>query len=145
MILLFDVLGVVINVATTIVILIVPTALLGLYVWDKYMQKQHSILRTHPVVGRLRYLFEMVGPELRQYLIWGDKEGRPVDRDTQGYIAKAGKYGTTVIGFGSRKDFSQEGFYLNNSMFPKNMDEMAVDNSALITTTFKYKIEREGV
>jgi len=127
------------------VILAIPTALVCLYVWDKYIQKQHSILRTHPVVGRFRYMFEMLGPELRQYFIWGDKEGRPVDRDTQGYIAKAGKYGSTVIGFGSRKDFSQEGFFLNNSMFPKNLNEMAVDNARIITTTYKYQIAKEGI
>jgi glutamate synthase domain-containing protein 2 len=140
-----DTLGLIVNIATKVIILSIPTLLLCLYFWDKYIQKQHSILRTHPVVGRFRYVFEMIGPELRQYFIWGDKEGKPVDRDTQGYIAKAGKYGSTVIGFGSRKDFSQEGFYLNNSMFPKNMDEMAVDNTQLIQTTYKYKIEKEGL
>lgn len=140
-----DVVGSVLNFAAKIVILALPTLLVCMYVWDKYIQKQHSILRTHPVVGRFRYMFEMLGPELRQYFIWGDKEGKPVDRDTQGYIAKAGKYGSTVIGFGSRKDFSQEGFYLNNSMFPRNLSEMAVDNSAIITTTYKYKIAKEGL
>src|SRR5690625_4005950 len=69
--------------------------LIYLYLKDKY-QNQHSILKTHPVLGRLRYIFEMIGPEFRQYWFLNDKEGRPVDRDTQETIAKAGKYANTV-------------------------------------------------
>src|SRR5690606_7192584 len=129
----------------TIVVLAIPIGVVGLYFWDRYMQKQHSILKTHPIIGRFRYIFEALGPELRQYFIWVDKEGRQIDRDTQGYIAKAGKYGSTVIGFGSRRDFSQEGFFLSNSMFPRNMDELAVDQSRPITTTYKYQIMKEGL
>ncbi len=140
-----NVLGKALDLTATIVVLAIPIGVVGLYFWDRYMQKQHSILKTHPIIGRFRYIFEALGPELRQYFIWGDKEGRPIDRDTQGYIAKAGKYGSTVIGFGSRRDFSQEGFFLSNSMFPRNMDELAVDQSRPITTTYKYQIMKEGL
>src|SRR5690606_38632851 len=73
---------------------------------DKY-QNQHSILKTHPILGRLRYVFEMIGPEFRQYWFLNDKEGKPIDRDTMETIAKAGKYANTVIGFGSKKDFQK--------------------------------------
>src|SRR5699024_6280246 len=77
-----------------------------LYLKDKY-QNQHSILKTHPILGRMRYIFEMIGPEFRQYWFLNDKEGKPIDRDTQETIAKAGKYANTVIGFGSKRDFSK--------------------------------------
>src|SRR5690625_4048657 len=91
--------------------------ILFIYLFIKYnYQNQHSILKTHPVLGKLRYIFEMIGPEFRQYWFLNDKEGKPVDRDTQETIAKAGKYANTVIGFGSKKDFSQTSFYLTNSM-----------------------------
>src|SRR5699024_492633 len=122
----------------------------GLIVWiiyifikDKY-QNQHSILKTHPVLGRLRYIFEMIGPEFRQYWFLNDKEGKPVDRDTAETIAKAGKYANTVIGFGSKKDFSKTDFYLTNSMFPKNKDELQVDNHTL-TNTYTYQILNESL
>jgi glutamate synthase domain-containing protein 2 len=114
-----------------------------LYFKDKY-QTQHSILKTHPIIGRLRYVFEMVGPEFRQYWFLNDKEGKPIDRDTQEAIAKAGKYGSTVIGFGSKRDFSKSGFYLSNSMFPKNTNELKVNNDTL-TQTFKYEIINESL
>lgn len=107
-------------------------------------QKQHAILKTHPILGRLRYIFEMVGPEFRQYWFLNDKEGKPVDRDTQETIARAGKYANTVIGFGSKKDFSQTSFYLTNSMFPLNVDELSVDNKTPIQT-YTYQILHESV
>ena len=112
--------------------------------WKDRLQSQHSVLKTHPIFGRLRYLFEKIGPEFRQYWFEGNKEGRPVDRDTMETIAKAGKYGSTVIGFGSKKDFSKSDFYLANSMFPKNVDELRVDNSKMIET-FLYQITQEGM
>lgn len=86
----------------------------------------------------------MVGPEFRQYWFLNDKEGKPVDRDTQETIAKAGKYANTVIGFGSKKDFSITDFYLTNSMFPLNVDELNVDNKSPIKT-YTYEILNETV
>ena len=48
-----------------------PFVMLLLYFKDKN-QKQHSVLRNFPLLGRVRYVFEMVGPELRQYMFDGD-------------------------------------------------------------------------
>ncbi|WP_368652844.1 glutamate synthase-related protein [Ornithinibacillus sp. 4-3] len=110
---------------------------------DKY-QNQHSILKTHPILGRLRYVFEMIGPEFRQYWFLNDKEGKPIDRDTMETIAKAGKYANTVIGFGSKKDFQKTDFYLSNSMFPLNVDELEVNNTPKIKT-YTYKILNESL
>lgn len=117
--------------------------LIVLYFKDKF-QNQHSILKTHPILGRLRYIFEMVGPEFRQYWFLNDKEGRPVDRDTAETIAKAGKYANTVVAFGSKKDFSKTDFYLTNSLFPLNVEELSVDNSKLIQS-YTYKIVNESI
>jgi len=38
------------------------------------LQKKHTIKHNFPVVGHLRYLMELVGPELRQYWVASDKE-----------------------------------------------------------------------
>src|SRR5699024_11850386 len=63
---------------------------------------------------------------------------------TQETIAKAGKYANTVIGFGSKRDFSKTGFYLSNTMFPLNKDELSVDNTDLINY-YKYEILNESL
>jgi glutamate synthase domain-containing protein 2 len=126
-----------------IIFYVIIALIIYLYLKDKF-QKQHSILKTHPILGRLRYIFEKIGPEFRQYWFEGNKEGRPVDRDTMETIAKAGKYASTVIGFGSKKDFSRSDFYLANSMFPKNVSELRVNNTNMIKT-YLYKILSEGL
>ena len=64
-------------------ILFVPLALLGIY---DYFQPRHSILRNYPLAGRMRFLLEGMGPELHQYLVENDTDGRPFDRDTRSVI-----------------------------------------------------------
>ena len=54
--------------------------LLGLY---DFTQSKHSILRNYPIVGRMRFVLEDAGPELHQYLVENNTEGRPFNRDTR--------------------------------------------------------------
>ena len=112
-----------------------PFVMLFLYFKDK-KQKQHSILRNFPLLGRVRYIFEMIGPELRQYMFDGDNQGRPFSRMDFQNIVIAGKYLKTLIAFGSKRDFKLPGLYLKNSMFPKLKGEMSV------VTTPKIKSQR---
>lgn len=46
------------------------------------IQRKHSILRNYPVIGHMRYLLEGIRPELQQYFIERNWDGRPYDRDT---------------------------------------------------------------
>ena len=117
------------------VITLPPFVLLFLYFKDKN-QKQHSILRNFPLLGRVRYVFEMIGPELRQYMFDGDNQGKPFSRMDFQNIVVAGKYLKTLIAFGSKRDFKLPGLYLKNSMFPKLKEEMSV------VTTPKIKSQR---
>ena len=41
-------------------------------------QTRHSVLRNYPVIGHLRFLLEFIRPEIRQYFIEGDHDGRAV-------------------------------------------------------------------
>lgn len=43
-------------------------------------QKQHSVLRNYPLLARIRYFGEKIGPELRQYLFLADTKGKPFSR-----------------------------------------------------------------
>ncbi|HXK20414.1 MAG TPA: hypothetical protein VNG33_21540, partial [Polyangiaceae bacterium] len=46
----------------------VPLLLVGLGAYD-LLQTKHAIRRNFPVVGRLRYLFEAIRPEMQQYFV----------------------------------------------------------------------------
>ncbi len=109
-----------------VVITVTPVLFFYFYLKDK-SQSQHSVLRNFPLLGRIRYIFEMMGPELRQYMFDGDMEGRPFSRTDFANIVVAGKYLKTLIAFGSKRDFNQSGWYLKNDMFPKLAEEMHVD------------------
>ncbi|SIR78795.1 Glutamate synthase domain-containing protein 2 [Peribacillus simplex] len=107
-------------------------------------QKQHSILRNFPLIGRIRYMTEQIGPELRQYLFENNNEGTPFSRKEFEDVVKAGKYKERLIGFGSERDFNEAGYYIRNSMFPKLREELRIDNSQKINTKV-YEVVEEGL
>lgn len=59
-------------------------------------QSQHSVLRNYPLLARIRYISEKMGPELRQYLFSGDNEGKPFSRNDYKNIVLAGKYNSRM-------------------------------------------------
>ena len=48
-------------------------SLAGLAIHD-LVQRRHALLRNFPVIGHGRYLVEAIGPELRQYIVAGDRK-----------------------------------------------------------------------
>lgn len=124
-----------------IVLIVLPLLAFGLfYIFDQ-RQKQHAVLRNYPLLGRIRYFFEMIGPEMRQYLFDHDTAGKPFSRIDYQTVVLAAKYGKAMIGFGSRRDFEAPGFYLRNSMFPKLEEELRVEKVPLGTK--KYDLLKE--
>ena len=105
-------------------------------------QKMHSILRNYPLLGRVRYFFEKIGPEMRQYWFNSDTEGRPFSRADYEHIVRSAKYKRDVIGFGSRRDFEEEGYYIRNDMFPKLTEELKVDEETMALTK-KYLLIKD--
>lgn len=97
-------------------------------------QKRHAILRNYPALGRIRYFFEKIGPEMRQYWFDGDLEGKPFSRVDYEHIVKGAKYMREVSAFGSKRDFEKEGFYVRNDMFPKLSEELKVDPDTRVKT-----------
>ncbi|MDP5274622.1 FMN-binding glutamate synthase family protein [Chengkuizengella axinellae] len=125
-----------------IVIAIIPIILFFFFfIYDKN-QRQHSILRNYPILGRVRYLLEHTGPEFRQYLFDGDTQGKPFSRNDFLSIIFPSKYLETIISFGSKKDFEQKGYFLKNALFPKLMKEIKVNNQHEIESKY-YKTKEE--
>ena len=60
----------------------VAAVLLAVALYD-VLQRTHAVLRNYPVLGHLRFLLERVRPELQQYFIERNFDGRPYDRDTR--------------------------------------------------------------
>jgi glutamate synthase domain-containing protein 2 len=85
-------------------------------------QRHHAILRNFPIIGHFRYLFESVGPELRQYIVTGNNEERPFSRDQRSWIYASSKRQNNYFGFGSDNEYELSPNYLiiKHSAFPLN-------------------------
>ncbi|MEC8934091.1 MAG: FMN-binding glutamate synthase family protein [Planctomycetota bacterium] len=90
----------------SIVALSVVLLLLVVGVYD-LLQRNHAILRNFPIVGHLRYLLEMVGPELRQYIVTNDNEERPFSRDQRRWVYASSKKQNNYFGFGTDDDLER--------------------------------------
>lgn len=83
------------------------------------VQKKHSILRNYPVLGHMRYLLEGIRPELQQYFIERNYDGRPFDRDTRSSIYQRAKDTKSEQPFGTELDVNLPGYeYLVHSTAP---------------------------
>ncbi|WP_308636782.1 FMN-binding glutamate synthase family protein [Paenibacillus silvisoli] len=130
---------------TVLVVLIAlpPLVFFG-YMYVLSRRPKHSIIRSHPFLGWIRYLLEKLGPEFRQYWFDSDTEGKPFSRADFVGLVYAAKYRTDLISFGGRRDYEKPGFYLSNALFPKLTSELKVDNLELVPGR-KYVITDEGL
>ncbi|MFJ8825152.1 FMN-binding glutamate synthase family protein [Streptomyces sp. NPDC102467] len=82
-------------------------------------QRRHSVLRNYPVLGHLRFLMEKVRPELQQYFVERNYDGRPYDRDTRSIVYERAKGVDAEEPFGSERDMQERGYeFLVPSMAP---------------------------
>ncbi len=127
-----------------VLVVIIPACfLLYIYAIDE-KQDEHAVLRNFPVLGKMRYILEKLGPELRQYLYDHDNTGKPFSREDYKHIVLPSKYKNSAIGYGSKRDFNLPGYYIRNSMFPVLKEELRADNSYMVDTKY-YTVTNENL
>lgn len=99
-------------------VLVVLVLLVAVY---DLAQKKHAILRNYPVIGHFRYLLEMIGPELRQYIVTDNDSERPFSRDQRRWVYASAKKENNYFGFGTDNDLETQSNYLiiKHSAFPR--------------------------
>jgi glutamate synthase domain-containing protein 2 len=94
----------------------VPLALIG--TWD-LLQSRHSVLRNYPVSAHLRFIFEGLRPELRQYFFESNLSGTPFSRDQRSLVYQRAKNTVDKKPFGTELDVYAQGYgWLNHSAAP---------------------------
>ncbi len=116
------VLSITLAVITTSAWFVIPAVVFGLLtargVWD-YVQQRHSLARNYPIIWGLRYFFESIRPQIRQYLIESDTDGTPFDREQRSLIYQRAKNSSDVVPFGTERNVTAIGYeWMNHSMFP---------------------------
>jgi glutamate synthase domain-containing protein 2 len=102
-------------------VVLVPLTLLGL--WD-LVQTKHSICRNYPLLGRMRFLQEMIRPEIHQYYVDSDIDGRPFSRDRRSLIYERAKNVAGLKPFGTEFDVYDDKYeWLNHSIAPRPKSE----------------------
>jgi glutamate synthase domain-containing protein 2 len=94
------------GVPTAAVVFAIPV-LVGLY---DLAQRRHSILRNYPILGHARFALESVRPELQQYFIERNTDGRPYDRDTRTAIYERAKGVKDEQAYGTEREVNEPGY-----------------------------------
>ena len=90
--------------------------------WHDLRQTRHSVLRNYPVIGHLRFLFEFIRPEMRQYFIEGDNEAAPYSRQQRSLIYQRAKGEADKRPFGTQMDVAAHGYeWINHSLVPSTV------------------------
>ncbi|WP_392384322.1 FMN-binding glutamate synthase family protein [Marinomonas primoryensis] len=98
------------------IILFASLVLLGLY---DLFQTKHTILRNFPVIGHMRYLLEMIGPELHQYFVESDTDGKPINKNHRSYIYQRAKEQNQTHPFGTDLDVYDDNYqWMQHSTYP---------------------------
>ena len=98
-------------------IIAAPLALVGTH---DFFQKKHSILRNYPILAHLRFFCESIRPELMQYFVEADQDGRPYNRTVRTVVYERAKNTEDVKPFGTELDvYSTEYEYLAHSIVPR--------------------------
>jgi glutamate synthase domain-containing protein 2 len=87
-------------------------AALALLAVHDLLQRRHALLRAYPVLGRMRFMLEKIGPELRQYWFASDKSERPFDRTQRNWVYESAKRQPNTFGFGSESELERSSNYL---------------------------------
>ena len=91
-------------------------SLLG--VWDM-LQSQHSVLRNYPVLGHVRWLVEMIRPEIRQYLLESDTDALPFSREQRSLVYRRAKEAPSDHPFRTIRDVYADDYeFIQHSMQP---------------------------
>ncbi len=86
-------------------------------------QTRHAVLRNYPILGHIRYFFETIRPEIRQYLLEGDDEEVPFSRDARAVIYQRAKNVEDKRPFGTKMKVYESGYqWMTHSIRPKKIE-----------------------
>ena len=125
-----------ITISVIVVILIVFIAQFWAPVWWSFIvfgpliimgvidltQKKQAIRRNFPVIGRMRYLLEAIRPEIMQYFVETDTQGRPINRIFRTLVYQRAKKVNDTTPFGTQVDVYRSGYeWMDHSMYVQNV------------------------
>lgn len=97
-------------------VVLIPLVIIGII---NVLQEKHTIMRNFPVLGYARYFFEFISPEMQQYFIEGNTDGRPFSRQQRSLVYRRAKNVMDTVPFGTQMDLYHGGYEgMRHSIFP---------------------------
>ncbi len=98
---------------------LIVAVILGFVGIRDLIQTRHAILRNYPIIGHLRFFFEKIRPEMRQYFFESDQDGMPFPREKRAIVYQRAKKQLDKKPFGTQGDVYSEGHeWMLHSMQP---------------------------
>jgi glutamate synthase domain-containing protein 2 len=89
-------------------------------------QRHHSILKNYPIIGHMRWILEMIRPELRQYLFSSDTEETPFNREQRSLVYQRSKLDNDKVPYGTKTNVYENGHeWINHSIAPSQVSDEA--------------------
>lgn len=91
-------------------------AVVGIY---DLFQTKHAILRNFPIIGHIRYMLEVIRPEIQQYFIASNQSELPFNRETRAVVYQRSKKVLDTVPFGTQRDVRAPGYFsIRHSLNP---------------------------
>ena len=101
-----------------------PLILLG---YSDIFQTKHTLKKNFPLIGNFRYMLEKIRPEIMQYFVETDTQGRPISRMFRALIYQRAKNVTDTAPFGTQMDVYGAGYeWMDHSVYAKEIKETDV-------------------
>lgn len=95
---------------------LIPFIIVG---FSDIFQNKHAIKRNFPIIGHGRYIMESVRPEINQYFVESNLDGRPFNRLMRSNVYQRAKRSLNTLPFGTQDDVYAVGYeWLNHSLTP---------------------------
>jgi len=98
--------------------IIIPIVGVGI---NDLLQTKQAIRRNFPVLGNFRYFLESIRPEINQYFVESNIDGRPFSRERRSVIYQRAKGVVDTVPFGTQMDvYAADYEWVNHSIAPKH-------------------------
>jgi glutamate synthase domain-containing protein 2 len=110
-----------VNTAYLFTVIMVVLIIIGFY---NTVQKKHAILRNFPILGYFRYAFETISPEIQQYFIERNTDGKPFSRSQRSLVYQRAKNLAATVPFGTQLDLNESHYEgIKHSIFPTEVND----------------------
>src|SRR6185369_4962833 len=111
-------------------IIVGPIILVGVI---DIVQKKQTIRRNFPIIGNFRYLLEKARPEIMQYFVETDTEGKPINRLFRSVIYQRAKNEISTSPFGTQWDVYRAGYeWIDHSIYAANPRDLECEQRVMV-------------